>query len=72
VRITSPKRHWHFVVHPSPNEQGRWQLTDFEGDLPWGHTTWSSRQAAIDAACGKWADNQPPVGDSTFSIEEAK
>lgn len=61
---------WHFVVHPSTREPGRFQLTRFEGAEPTGHTTWDREEDAVASACGRFVNGEPPVGDKSFAAAQ--
>src|SRR5262245_23020843 len=68
IKLTSPMHGWHFLVHQSTRETGRWQLTRFESNEPTGHTTYNSAGQAMASAQGIRVAGEIPVGDHTFRV----
>ena len=68
----SPDELWWLIAHPSIESQGKIQLTSFDERGPVGHTTWQDMATAAAAAMGRWAGNEPPVGNYSFRLANVR
>ena len=67
--ISDKHKDTEFLLHPSTEKVGNWQVTQMKDGDPHGHTIYPSKQEAIDAIHGK--GKEPEIwGDDSWKIAE--